>query len=487
MKSSDNRKKGGGFIRILLILIFSGIFVFSAVKAAGILTEYKQGVDIYNEVRESYGIRRETSSQEPSKKDRERARAEAAAQEGSKEDVSAITEDENPDDEQTETGLGDNEDPENEDVKGEASDKTAGEGKETEADSPDGETKNAENEEEAEVPDGSEADPEDEADGEKENKPEDEADGEKENKPEDEADGEKENKPEDEADGEKENKPEDETDGETGKDSGDQPDDEKDSEEVKDDMKDQPGGDIDADQADAQPEPQKPAKKWYRPYVSDYSDHEHPEKLPFLHTTIDFLLIPPYIFDFNALIAMNQDVCGWIMIKDTYVDYPMVQGTDNVFYLRHAVSGELNNAGSVFVDYRHTAPFYEKNTLVYAHNQRNLRMFHQILSYKDKEYMEEHPYIDIYLPDGSMQIYRVYSCYVESGTRAYVIKFPDDQAFMNFVNYTQESSLYDSGVPIFPDSRILTLVTCTNEADETRVVLHAVLVEQTAAFEMSAE
>ena len=212
--------------------------------------------------------------------------------------------------------------------------------------------------------------------------------------------------------------------------------------------------------------------------VKDYSAYEHPKKLDFLHTNFDYLLVPRYVFDFEALKELNPEVLGWIMIEGTYVDYPVVQGADNVFYLRHAIGGEENNAGSVFADYRHETPFFEKNTILYAHNQRNLRMFHQLLSYEELSYLNAHPYVDIYLPDGSMQIYRIYSCHLEAGTASYAVRFQDTQVFSEFIAYTKETSLYDAGVPVFPEDRILTLVTCTDEADENRVVLHAVLVDE---------
>ena len=509
MKSSDKNKKDSPFLRVLFILIFAGIFVFSAVKVAGILTEYKEGVDIYDDVRGSYGVQRETSSQEPSKKDRERARAEAASREAAQNESSK-------EDEQRED-ITDNSaeeaviDPSDEAGQTEKDPKDTGkdpdEAPEDTGKDPEKETSDdAEGDPEKENPEEAEDNPEkedseeSEEDPEKEDteKSEDEAEKDDEESSEDESESESEDESEESSSDETEDaseKDEDESDAESDKETADESDtasDEDTENESEDEASEsEDGADTPEDEADESsaddPEeeaaPQKPPKKWYRPYVQDYSEHEHPEKLPFLHTSIDFLLIPPYVFDFNALISMNADVCAWIMIKDTYVDYPVVKGEDNVFYLRHAVSGVLNNAGSVFADHRHKAPFYEKNTIVYAHNQRNLRMFHQVLSYQEKDYMEEHPYIDIYLPDGSMQIYRVYSCYIETGTDAYTLRFADDQAFMDYVRYTQESALYDSGVPVFPDSRILTLVTCTNEADEERVVLHAVLVEQTAVYE----
>lgn len=231
-------------------------------------------------------------------------------------------------------------------------------------------------------------------------------------------------------------------------------------------------------------EVKRPAKPVPEPVSSrDFSAYEHEEKLSFLHTNIDYLLVPKYSLDFDALLEINPEVIGWILIEDTYVDYPVVQGADNVYYLRHAASGEANNAGSIFADHRNKAPFSERNTILYGHNQRNLQMFHELLSYQNKEYMDQHPYVNVYLPDGSMLIYRVYSCHIEAGIQSYTFQFADDQAFMEFAAYTRETSLYDTGVPLFPDSRILTLVTCTDDADENRVVVHAVLQEHVPAGE----
>ncbi len=396
MSSGNRKKKRGGFLWTLLIVVFGAVFVFSGIKLYGILTEYHEGVEIYEEVRESYAELRVMEESEPSRKEREQAKA--AAQSAAEESAEAAPEEES----------------------------------------------------DAPVP----GTPEEETDPQVPGTSEEETDAPASDAPEEETDTAASDTPEEETDVPEPGIPEEETDAP----SSDAP---------------VPG----TAQEETESAPAEPA--WYASFTQDYSDHEHPQKLDFLHTTIDFLLIPRYVFDFGALLRLNPEVCGWIMIKDTYVDYPVVKGTDNVFYLRHAVGGELNNAGSVFADFRHTAPFYEKNTVIYAHNQRNLRMFHQLLSYQKKEYMEAHPYVDIYLPDGTMQVYRVYSCHVETGTESYKIGFADTEAFDRFIRYTQESAMYDSYVPVFADDRILTLVTCTDEADEKRVVIHAVFVEQT--------
>ncbi len=68
--------------------------------------------------------------------------------------------------------------------------------------------------------------------------------------------------------------------------------------------------------------------------------------------------------DFEALLQENQDVVGWILIENTNINYPIVQGTDNEYYVDHLVNGQKNAAGSIFMDFRNEPDFTEKNTPV---------------------------------------------------------------------------------------------------------------------------
>ena len=58
--------------------------------------------------------------------------------------------------------------------------------------------------------------------------------------------------------------------------------------------------------------------------------------------------------DFSALRQQNPDVLGWILIPGTRVSYPVVQGTDNSYYLDHTWRGGKNSVGAIFMDYRNS-------------------------------------------------------------------------------------------------------------------------------------
>ncbi len=103
--------------------------------------------------------------------------------------------------------------------------------------------------------------------------------------------------------------------------------------------------------------------------------------------------------DFEALTVENPDTIGWIRIPDTNVDYPIVQGTDNDFYLDHDFYGKESAAGSIYLDFESEADLQGRNQILYGHNMKNGSMFKDINRYKDPEYFKEHQYFSIYTPE----------------------------------------------------------------------------------------
>ena len=61
--------------------------------------------------------------------------------------------------------------------------------------------------------------------------------------------------------------------------------------------------------------------------------------------------------DLNALREINPDVVGWIYIPNSYINYPLMQGTDNQFYLEHTWEGNANPYGSIFLEHQISPDF----------------------------------------------------------------------------------------------------------------------------------
>lgn len=97
-----------------------------------------------------------------------------------------------------------------------------------------------------------------------------------------------------------------------------------------------------------------------------------------------------------SLAQINPDVYGWITVEGTNINYPLVQGEDNDYYLNHAYTGEFLPIGSIFVDFRCEDSITRNfNTVIYGHNITTGAMFHDVTKFFRDDYFED-TYIYIY-------------------------------------------------------------------------------------------
>ena len=113
--------------------------------------------------------------------------------------------------------------------------------------------------------------------------------------------------------------------------------------------------------------------------------------------------------DFASLQAINPDIVAWLRIPGV-LEYPVVRGTDNSYYLNHTVQKTYNIAGSIFLDYRNERDFSDSKNLIYGHNMKDGSMFHVLRNYQDIDFFQEHTDMEIYLPDGRTLNYQIIAC-----------------------------------------------------------------------------
>ena len=174
----------------------------------------------------------------------------------------------------------------------------------------------------------------------------------------------------------------------------------------------------------------------------------------------------------EALREVNPDVIGWILIPDTKINYPIMQGSDNDYYLKHTWDGKPYAVGSIFMEHLNNPDFTDFNTIIYGHNMNDGSMFSSIRRYQNQKYFEEHPYIYI-LNDQGIYRYEIFSSYlanVESNT--YAMGFSKEESKYAFINNAIVDSVIETGVEPDPTDRILTLSTCKG-GTSTRWVVHA--------------
>lgn len=177
---------------------------------------------------------------------------------------------------------------------------------------------------------------------------------------------------------------------------------------------------------------------------------------------------------------VNPDVCGWIIIPGTkHINYPILQSTDNEYYLDHEYRGGYLNAGSIFVDCHCDRDFNgNHNTVIYGHNMQNGMMFSELISFLDADFFKNNRYVYIYTMQG-VYTYEVFSVYKTDYQYKYIqTEFESHDAFADFANEMRDNSMfYREGISFDGNSRIVTLSTCTNGARGDRYCVQALLVE----------
>ena len=113
--------------------------------------------------------------------------------------------------------------------------------------------------------------------------------------------------------------------------------------------------------------------------------------------------------DFAGLKRINPDIVAWLRIPGV-LDYPVVQGKDNQYYLSHTFQKNYNIAGSIFLDYRNSSDFTDSKNIIYGHNMKDGSMFHVLRNFQKIDFYQKNREILLYLPDGSVQSYKIVAC-----------------------------------------------------------------------------
>ncbi|MBQ9512239.1 MAG: class B sortase [Lachnospiraceae bacterium] len=125
---------------------------------------------------------------------------------------------------------------------------------------------------------------------------------------------------------------------------------------------------------------------------------------------------PVLQIDFEGLSAVNEDFTGWIYVPGADCSYPLVQTQDNDYYLNRTFEGHTSNNGSIFIDYRDSAYLTGFNTFIYGHNMKNGSMFGRLKEYyTNADRIAQYPYFYVYLQDGTVLKYQIFSYYLTDG------------------------------------------------------------------------
>lgn len=169
--------------------------------------------------------------------------------------------------------------------------------------------------------------------------------------------------------------------------------------------------------------------------------------------------------------AVNPDICGWLTVDGTGIDYPVVQGATNMDYINRDVYGNFAMSGAIFLDSRCAADLTDPYTVIYGHHMDNSAMFGDVARFVDADYFAAHPTGSISLPDAAYKI-ELFACVEADAYDAEIYtpeRYPDDVSAL--LDYIDAQAVQRRDIGVMAQDRLVALSTCAGSETNGRVVV----------------
>lgn len=183
---------------------------------------------------------------------------------------------------------------------------------------------------------------------------------------------------------------------------------------------------------------------------------------------------------FAELRTINPDVCAWLTLDNTKIDYPVLQGEDNLEYVNTDVYGNFALAGSIFLDTSNDSRFNDTYNLLYGHHMDGSRMFGDLDLYKEKHFFEENTTGVLMMPGKAYNL-EIFACLVVTASEENIFepgRWRDD--ITGLLDFAGENALLQHADVIAAaraeeQPKVLAMSTCSTEFTDARTILLALM------------
>ena len=175
---------------------------------------------------------------------------------------------------------------------------------------------------------------------------------------------------------------------------------------------------------------------------------------------------------FDDLHAVNPDVCGWVTLYGTQIDYPILQGDTNLTYINTDVYGNFALAGSIYLDCRNSRDFSDVYNLLFGHHMANSRMFGDLDLYKDEGFFRKNVRGTL-LTENAVYDLQVAALLLVPASEEGVFDITLYENADDVISYVRENAVFLNNTMPEPgdEAQFLVLTTCSSEFTDARTVL----------------
>ena len=170
--------------------------------------------------------------------------------------------------------------------------------------------------------------------------------------------------------------------------------------------------------------------------------------------------------DFTRLRSINSDVVAWLQGMGNKLNYPVVQGRDNEYYLKHLIDGSYNGNGTLFVHCNNHF-LQDDVTYIFGHHMYSGAMFGDLDYYDSSAYYWSHPEFKLYTPSKTYTL-RVYSVFYGTGTERIVMNYGSEASFNKAMADFAARSMHTPQTSVSYGDKLVCLCTCAYQVTNGR-------------------
>ncbi len=170
--------------------------------------------------------------------------------------------------------------------------------------------------------------------------------------------------------------------------------------------------------------------------------------------------------DFTRLKSINKDVCAWLQGQSGIVNYPVVQGSDNSYYLKHLIDGSYNGNGTLFV---HAQNHFMQDdvTYIFGHHMYGGAMFGSLKKYDSSQYYWSNPEFRLYTPEKTYTL-RIYCVFYGTGAERITFNFNSEANFNSTMASYASRALHTPQLSVSYGDKLVCLCTCAYQVTDGR-------------------
>ena len=175
----------------------------------------------------------------------------------------------------------------------------------------------------------------------------------------------------------------------------------------------------------------------------------------------------------------NKEMYGYLSIKDTKINYPVMFIDNNDYYLTHNFYKKYDRHGALFIDCN-TQVNQSQNLLIYGHSMLDGTMFGGLHKFKNKSHWEKHNSLvfatmeEVYVYDIFAVVYtEIYPSSSDKFRYHTFINIFSNDDFDTYVSNMKKLSSYNTNITPSYGDQLITLSTCIDAKSNRRLVIVA--------------